>query len=305
MDKFELQKLRDLPIEGVAERLGLRVVRHKTLCPFHDDHHASLSFSVRRNTFRCFVCGAHGGPIDLVMRYLNKNFIEATKWLADEHNVILTEYKPQISNLKPQIEFDASRYERFFERPWLNDEARRFLFEERRLDERVVRWCRITSCRDKQGVPWLQIPYYDRDYKLVGVQNRNLVKGAEPRFRFVQGVKPGLWNLPVLNKLRSGDELFIAEGVTDGLALLSAGLKAVAIPSASMLNKKVEEQLSMINSQFSVSFHLYPDADPPGTALANQLKQVLPSLEHHQLPPGCKDFSEYYLRQGVTVSPPK
>ncbi len=26
MDKFELQKLRDLPIEGVAERLGLRVV---------------------------------------------------------------------------------------------------------------------------------------------------------------------------------------------------------------------------------------------------------------------------------------
>ena len=42
MDKFELQKLRDLPIEGVAERLGLHVVRHKCLCPFHDDHHASL-----------------------------------------------------------------------------------------------------------------------------------------------------------------------------------------------------------------------------------------------------------------------
>ena len=40
MNKFELQKLRDLPIEGVAERLGLQVVQHKTLCPFHDDHHA-------------------------------------------------------------------------------------------------------------------------------------------------------------------------------------------------------------------------------------------------------------------------
>ena len=40
MEKYELQKLRDLPIEGVAERLGLRVVRHKALCPFHDDHHA-------------------------------------------------------------------------------------------------------------------------------------------------------------------------------------------------------------------------------------------------------------------------
>ena len=89
MDKYELQKLRDLPIEGVAERLGFQVVRHKCLCPFHDDHHASMSFKVSKNTFRCFVCGASGGPIDLVMRYLRKDFRDATKWLADENNIIL------------------------------------------------------------------------------------------------------------------------------------------------------------------------------------------------------------------------
>ena len=83
MDKLELQKLRELPVEGVAERLGLQVTRHKALCPFHDDHHASLSFSVRRNTFRCFVCNASGGTIDLVMRYLNLGFKEACRWLAD------------------------------------------------------------------------------------------------------------------------------------------------------------------------------------------------------------------------------
>ena len=89
MEKYELQKLRDLPIEGVAERLGLRVVRHKALCPFHDDHHASLSFSVRRNSFRCFVCGASGGTIDLVMRHLSLGFREACRWLADENNIII------------------------------------------------------------------------------------------------------------------------------------------------------------------------------------------------------------------------
>ena len=85
MDKLYIQKLRDLSIEGVAERLGLRVVRHKSLCPFHDDHHASLSFSVRRNSYRCFVCGASGGTIDLVMKYLNKTFLDACRWLADGH----------------------------------------------------------------------------------------------------------------------------------------------------------------------------------------------------------------------------
>ena len=90
MDKFQLQKLRDLPIEGVAERLGLRVCRHKSLCPFHDDHHASLSFSVARNTFRCWSCGESGGTISLAEKMLGKGFLEACRWLANENNVILT-----------------------------------------------------------------------------------------------------------------------------------------------------------------------------------------------------------------------
>ena len=111
MDRLELQKLRDLPIEGVAERLGLRVRMHKALCPFHDDHHASLSFSVRRNTFRCFVCGASGGPIDLVMKYLNKTFLEATKWLADENNIILSDAK--ITQKEPHSMVNSKHIMRF------------------------------------------------------------------------------------------------------------------------------------------------------------------------------------------------
>ena len=296
MDRLELQKLRDLPIEGVAERLGLHVVRHKALCPFHDDHHASLSFKVSRNTFRCFVCGASGGPIDLVMKYLRKDFLDAAKWLADENNIILTEYKPQTSKLQPQIEFDASRYERFFEHPWLNDEARRFLFEERRLDARVVRWCRLTSWRDKQQVPWLQIPYYDREGKLIGIQNRNLVKGAAPRFRFPKGSECSIYNLPVLNLLKPGETLFITEGCSDCWAMLSAGHKAIAIPSATLLSKKDKELLLILNSEFLIHFHMFPDNDVSGERLFLQLKEVLPNLVRHQLPPGCKDYSEYYVQ---------
>ena len=295
MDRIELQKLRDLPIEGVAQRLGLSVARHKSLCPFHDDHHASLSFSVRRNSFRCFVCGASGGTIDLVMRHLNLGFHEACKWLADENCIILTEYQPQTSYISQQTSFDASRYERYFERPWLNEAARRFLYEERRLDARVVRWCRLTSWTDRQGVSWLQIPYYNNEGKLVGVQNRNLVRDALPRFRFPAGSQCGIYNLPVLNLLRPGEDLYITEGCSDCWAMLSAGHKAIAIPSATLLTKRDVEQLSIINSQLSISFHMFPDCDEPGERLFLQLQQVLPSLVHHQLPPGCKDFSEYYL----------
>ncbi len=243
------------------------------------------------------------------MKYLDKDFPDACRWLADENNVILTEYKPQTSDLRLQTPFDASRYERFFERPWLNDEARQFLFDERRLDARVVRWCRLTSWKDRQGVPWLQIPYYDREGRLVGVQNRNLVRGATPRFRFPSGSECGIYNLPVLNRLRPRDELWITEGCSDCWAMLSAGHKAIAIPSATLLTRKDVELLQGLSSGASPfgevggapSFHMYPDRDAPGERLFLQLQQVLPTLQHHQLPPDCKDFSEYYVK-GLGVS---
>ena len=296
MDKQELQKLRDLPIEGVAERLGLQVSKHKSLCPFHDDHHASLSFSVRRNRYRCFVCEASGGTIDLVMHLLNKDFLDACHWLADANNVLVQERPQSASTLGCQAStFDPTRYARFFEHPILSEPARQFLFEERKLDERVIRWCRLTSWRDKHGTDWLQIPYYDRECHLIGIQNRNLTKGASPRFRFPYGAQCSIYNLPVLNRLQQGEALYITEGCSDCWAMLSAGHKAIAIPSATWLKTADKALLSTLNSELSTIFHMYPDRDEPGERLFLQLQQVLPNLEHHQLPLGCKDFSEYYV----------
>ena len=43
------------------------------------------------------------------------------------------------------------------------------------------------------------------------------------------------------------------------------------------------------------SFDYVADRDEPGERLFLQLREVLPSLVHHQLPPDCKDFSDYYV----------
>lgn len=302
MDRLDLQRLRELPIEAVAGRLGLQVTHHKALCPFHDDHHASLSFRVSKNTYRCFVCGASGGTIDLAMKCLNKDFREACQWLGDDSLRLAAYSMPSPSEPKA---FDATRYERFFERPWLSPEARKFLFGERKLDPRVVRWCRLTSWKDRNGVDWLQIPYYDRDGKLIGIQNRRLKSpskgdlGDLPRFRFPRGSQCGIYNLPVLNLLKPGEALYITEGCSDCWAMLSAGHKAIAIPSATLLTQKDVELLSTLPSLLGGagggSVHMFPDRDAPGERLFLQLRQVLPNLVHHQLPLGCKDFSDYYL----------
>ena len=344
MNNIELQKLRELPIEGVAERLGLRVSRHKSLCPFHYDRHPSMSYHTKRNTFRCFVCGASGSTIDLVMRHLNIGFLEACRWLADEHSIIMDEWQPCAKARAEAKPFDASRYERFFERPWLSPEARRFLFDERRIDPRVAAWCRLTSWRDKQGVSWLQIPYYDMERKLVGVQNRRIgaspcpseggVKGRQtspcpseggvngetlaakradetlaaksssfggvgevPRFRFPYGARCSIYNLPVMKMLKPHEPLYITEGCSDCWAMLSAGNKAIAIPSATLLMAKDVEMISELVNRLSTPLHMFPDRDEPGERLFMQLKQLLPNLEHHQLPLGCKDFGEWWGKE--------
>lgn len=298
MDKYELQKLRDLPIERVAERLGLRVTRHKSLCPFHDDHTASLSYCVRKNTCRCFVCMDESmGTIDLVMKHLRFDFKEACKWLADSHNVILDDWKPTSEKTLTETKtFDASRYVGFFLRPWLSDEARKFLFDERLLDPRVISWCRVSSWRDRNGVNWLQTPYYDVDGKLTGVQNRNLQKGATPRFKFPYGSQCSIYNLQIVKRLKLGDELWITEGCSDCWAMLSAGHKSIAIPSATLLSPKDKEFLSSLSTSLSLKWNIYPDKDAPGERLFLQLKEILPDLVHHQLPLGCKDFSDYYVQ---------
>ena len=306
MENHQLQKLRDLPIEGVAQRLGLEVNRHKSLCPFHDDHHASLSYHVGRNTYRCFVCDAHGDVIDLVMRLMHLGFGAACRWLANDNCIVVTRHRPAAEE-QPQP-FDADRYARFFERPFINGAARRFLFEERQLDARVIEWCRITSWCDRHGTSWLQTPFYDTRGRLVGMQSRNLDHGKGlnhlPKFLFPQGAGCTLYNMPVLNHLQAGEDLCIAEGCSDCWAMLSSGLKAIAIPSATLLKPRDKQLLQALAHDRQTRFHAFPDNDTPGERLFLQLREILPGIIRHTLPPGCKDFSEWYLMSKAGNNPP-
>ena len=298
MNNFDIQKLRDLPIEAVAQQLGMKVQKHKALCPYHPDKHASLSFYTKRNTFRCFACGAHGNTISLAMEILNKNFKEACHWLASDYPSCHPEQSEgsrehQAMEITQNSKLITEKYSKYFERPFLNQPARTFLFQERKLHPAVIRWCRLTSWTDRYGTPWLQIPYFDTDGKLIGVQNRRLGKGEGPRFIFPKGSQCRIYNLPILNLLKEGEELWITEGCSDCWAMLSSGKKALAIPSATLLRAKDLEVLRTHNSKL-ITLHMYPDNDTPGENLYLQLKEHCPQLVRHQLSTNYKDYSEYY-----------
>lgn len=327
LSRFDIQKLRDLPIEQVAEALQISVSRHKAICPFHNDTRPSLTFNNRRNRFRCFVCETNGSTIDLVMKSQGWTFYDSCRWLAKQFGVVLSEelgyfhersLKQQVRKVKKELPpppIDVHYLKGLMANPVLTEEAQRFLFDERKISPKVVKQIGISSISEPTpmsgnpngswfNAPSLLIPYRDVDGKLLSVQARYLGTDMnKPRFQFPKGSTCSIFNLPELKTLAEGEELWITEGVTDCLAIMSSGRNAIAIPSATLLSEQDKQMLksfaeglhkpSTINHK-PLSFHMIPDNDTPGNKLFLELQKLLPSLEHHLLPSNCKDFGEYW-----------
>ena len=322
MEMKELNDIRATPIEAVAKNLGIAVVRHMALCPFHGDRHPSLHFDVKRNRFKCFACGASGDVIDLVMRYNNVGFKEAVGKIANQATAPLPPGGGccNAAGKSGDLEIpppggggaDLEYLSTLIAHPVINAEAAHFLYDERKIDPRVVRWCGLTSIdrpmpcwrwgKAFYDAPSLLIPYRDVDGKLLTVQGRYMGDGGGlPRFRFPRGSHVGMYNKPVIRRLKSGDELWITEGPSDCWAMLSAGHKAVAIPSATSLTK-ADIGLLRDGLPEGVSLHMYPDNDEPGMKLFEDLRRWFPGLLGHVLPEGCKDFGEAWRIRNDSIS---
>ena len=329
--------IHSVSIEDVAERLGMRVVRHRTLCPFHDDHHPSLSFSPSRGTWRCWACGERGDAAALVMRRLGTGFRQAVRWIENEqregsfgkcHPRTATGTAPTPDTADNAIAPDSEMMEYIVGRSRLSTEACRFLFAERSYSPPAVIGLRIgsissasmfaTALETKFGkertlrsglvrqqsdgsltshfaTPCLLLPYTDRNGTVTALQSRYLGRSnGVPRFQFMRGCRPGVFNLATLNTMKPGDDLWIAEGPTDCMALLSMHRKAIAIPSATLIDATTMPALAEFR------LHMSPDNDEAGQSLFEHLEKVATqlgtTLTLHPLPKSCKDISDYYSR---------
>lgn len=235
-------------------------------------------------------------------------------------------YIPQQKAEKQEVA-DIELYEWVAKRAKLSDIAKLFLFEERKYSEEVVRNLGIGSVtypdllvnalvnrfgeersiksglvkRGKYGLflffntPCLLFPYKDVDGRVVSLQSRYLGKKEKVhRFQFIQNAQIGLFNIGILKEMELGEKLFISEGITDCIGLLSSGRKAIAIPSATLLK---EGQINLLAGR---NLYMYPDQDESGERLFNEIQDKLGKrgtmVVRLSLPKGCKDFSDYYLK---------
>lgn len=371
INKFDIQKLRELDILQVADLLGMGLRNKRALCIHHDDHHPSLAFNVKKNTCHCYSCGFSADTIALVRERLNLGFSEACRWLADHFDVYIGDEhrdthrkdvkkavtasdrrmaslrvhfaETHVSHGHPSSAYvapssvDVEFYQQMFRQMHLSESGQRFLFEERLLSSEALKVCQIVSteqsvcmARVGRGVfdgPSLIFPYFDQEGRLVSVQSRYLgkkksesssdmdkvsldeakpddVKPKEiPRFKFAPGSHRMIYGLDRLKDYPPDEPLLITEGPSDCWTALTLGIHTIAIPSATLFDRRFQGLLAGRN------LHIFPDQDEAGLSLYFELKKALPSLVYHQLPEGCKDLSEYYLKlrrsEGMTLEETK
>ena len=366
IQKYDIQKLRELDILQVADLLGMGLRNKRALCIHHDDHHPSLAFNVKKNTCHCYSCGFSADTIALVRERLNLGFSEACHWLADHFDVYIADEhrdthrkdvkkavtasdrrmaslrahfaETHVSHGHPSSAYvapssvDVEFYQQMFRQMHLSESGQRFLFEERLLSPEALKVCQIVSteqsvcmARVGRGVfdgPSLIFPYFDQEGRLVSVQSRYLGKPKSessfdmekvsideakpkeiPRFKFAPGSHRMIYGLDRLKDYPPGEPLLITEGPSDCWTALTLGFHAIAIPSATLFDRRFQGLLAGRN------LHVFPDQDEAGLSLYFELKIALPSLVYHQLPEGCKDLSEYYLKlrrsEGMTLEEAK
>ena len=366
INKFDIQKLRELDILQVADLLGMGLRNKRALCIHHDDHHPSLAFNVKKNTCHCYSCGFSADTIGLVRERLNLGFSEACRWLADHFDVyigdekygnsaryteksadkkLLTASDRRMASMRAHFaethvshghvapsSVDVEFYQQMFRQMHLSESRQRFLFEERLLSPEALKVCQIVSteqsvCMARVGCgvfdgPSLIFPYFDQEGRLVSVQSRYLGKKRPessfdmnkasldeakpkeiPRFKFAPGSHRMIYGLDRLKDYPPDEPLLITEGPSDCWTALTLGIHAIAIPSATLFDRRFQGLLAGRN------LHIFPDQDEAGLSLYFELKKALPSLVYHQLPEGCKDLSEYYLKlrrsEGMTLEEAK
>ena len=309
MRNEELIKLRELPIVGVALNLDMTVRGNKALCVNHLERHMSLRFSQKINKGKCFSCGWTCDTISLVEKVKGVGFVEACKWLADKYDLIINGLHTSKENTamrEQKAEMDLGYLQRLMERPKITSLARRFLVEERHISTDVIRKMGISSIdRDitmngKIDGPWynapaLLLPYTDEKGKLLNVQARYLGSEKKPRFQFPKGSVCSVFNLQEAASLGENETLYISEGPTDCLALLSSGRKAIGVASATTLTYEDKKRLKELLPK-TTTLACYPDNDKAGETLYGELVKMANDIGlcivRKQLPEGCKDFGE-------------
>lgn len=115
--------------------------KNKALCPFHDDHNASLSVHKDKQIFKCFACGESGNVISFVEKINGVSFPEALKILADRVGIKLDVKESKKTNTKFDKYYEINdNVNKFFKNNLISSEGKEAIkyLNDRSIDKELI-----------------------------------------------------------------------------------------------------------------------------------------------------------------------
>lgn len=249
------------------------------LCPFHDDKNNSFSVDLKTG---CWKCHAEDRGGNFTSFYAELNGIDTKEAYKD----ILKQY----GAYKPEEDKKS-------EGSLLSYSVAQYVLEKRLPEEFLKEQCCLQTKRDKQGVQYLYIPYFNENSDEVTYRKRY----GDKQFRWKYGAGKdiclyGEWKL---EQIRNAGYVVLVEGESDSQSMWYMGISTLGIPGASMMRKEWATTLQ----DLKVYIHVEPDKG--GETFLHKVTTALRdgkfigqvykwSCKNF----GCKDPSDVYIKYG-------
>jgi len=208
------------------------------LCPFHQDRNSSFSADLKTGMWHCFSEDDGGNFIAFWSKLHGVDTKTAYKEILEKYGVQAEKPKPAKKDTPPTFEpYSVEQYG----------------FEKRLPTKWLEERCRLSTGKDRNGVTWLKMPYYNAD----GEESTYRKRYGKKEFRWRKGSSGkiclyGEWRIP---EFSVAGYAVVVEGESDTQSLWYMGIPAIGVAGASMFHP---EQANVLQD-LKLYLHHEPD----------------------------------------------
>lgn len=249
------------------------------LCPFHDDKNNSFSVDLKTG---CWKCHAEDRGGNFTSFYAELNGIDT----KEAYKAILKKYGAYKAEEDKKPEGSLLSYS-----------VAQYVLEKRLPEEFLKEQCCLQTKKDKQGIQYLYIPYFNENSDEVTYRKR--YGGKAFRWKYGAGKDICMYGEWKLEQIRTAGYVALVEGESDSQSMWYMGVSTLGVPGASMMRKEWATTLQ----DLKVYIHVEPDkggetflhkvttALRDGNFIGQVYKWSCKNL-------GCKDPSDVYIKYG-------
>lgn len=282
---------------------------YKGCCPFHDEKTPSFVVSPAKNIYKCFGCGAAGGPVNFVMAS-GKKFPEAIEYLA-EKNGITVEYERSGHDKPVQPEYEelyaamAATHAHFCaaDKCQGTEYWKKRAFTEETLTTFGVGYCdgtatplvpaaTLADCgllNEKGNMSLYKraiIPVHDERGRLVAFGGRAIAEKQEPKY--INSPDTGIYKKSkVLFNLhraapyiRQRQQIWLVEGYADVMACWQMDIRNVVGLSGLYLSEEQLELIKKFNGEKPLTIYLCIDNQVFGPNAKSEVRKAFEKMLH-------------------------